>query len=74
MNYSFTPVLKNPSNDSIRASYISTFVTREVINISTRFVVVSHSFFLRRSINFPDAYELPAPVSISGYGNGNEFV
>ena len=33
--------------------------------MSTRFVLVSHGFFFRRSINFPEAYELPAPVSMN---------
>ena len=33
--------------------------------MSTRFVFVYRSFFLRRFTNFPDAHELPAPVSIS---------
>ena len=32
--------------------------------MSNRFVFVSRGFFLRRVINFPDAYELPASVSV----------
>ena len=61
-------MLKFPVSDSIivcSVLHTSIFVTWEVICISTRFVLVSHGFFLRRSINFPEAYELLAPVSIN---------